>query len=536
MSKESLFLESKLLTPKEAAAWASHYVNKNVSVNNIMYLINYGKIASYTQDSIAHLESKRLQNLINLNELKAYYDTLLCNKAQLNHPLSFSQYKEAQTTKHIHRLHPYKGKFIPQLVEYFLDSHLDSIKTQNFFKSGDIVLDIFCGSGTTLCVASELGIHALGLEISSFNTLLSNAKIKNYDLYKLDSIIKNITQNLESFVASGNILAFENALNTALSEFNQQYFPNDFKRKVFLKQIDEKSYSEAKNKEFLSIYNALVRQFDINISTDLNGSFYDKWYLDSIKNEISFVKSQIYKAPQDLQDILKVMLSRTARSCRATTHADLATLKEPIVTSYYCAKHGRICKPLFSILKWWKSYTQDTLKRLAEFKKLKSDSMQICLNLDSTNDNILESLRAKNPAFATLIESKKIDGIFSSPPYLGLIDYHEQHAYAYDIFNFSRLDSKEIGSKKAGQGKVAKEKYIKDIAKALKNAKPLLKNDYDIFLVANDKFNLYPHIAHLAGMKIVKRYDRPVLNRSEKDINAYSESIFHLKDSKDSKE
>jgi hypothetical protein len=36
--------------------------------------------------------------------------------------------KEAETTKHIHRLHPYKGKFIPQLVEYFLDDHTDSFK------------------------------------------------------------------------------------------------------------------------------------------------------------------------------------------------------------------------------------------------------------------------------------------------------------------------------------------------------------------------------------------------------------------------
>jgi len=31
-------------------------------------------------------------------------------------------------------------------------------------------------------------------------------------------------------------------------------------------------------------------------------------------------------------------------------------------------------------------------------------------------------------------------------------------------------------------------------------------------------------------MKIVNQYKRPVLNRTEKDKNAYSESIFHLKD------
>ena len=51
-----------------------------------------------------------------------------------------------------------------------------------------------------------------------------------------------------------------------------------------------------------------------------------------------------------------------------------------------------------------------------------------------------------------------------------------------------------------------------------------------MFLVANDKFNLYPKIAELAGMQIVKTYNRPVLNRSEKDKNRYNESIFHLKE------
>ena len=54
-----------------------------------------------------------------------------------------------------YKLHPYKGKFIPQLVEYFLDSHTDSFKKEAFFERGDIVLDPFCGSGTTLVQACD---------------------------------------------------------------------------------------------------------------------------------------------------------------------------------------------------------------------------------------------------------------------------------------------------------------------------------------------------------------------------------------------
>ena len=50
-----------------------------------------------------------------------------------------------------------------------------------------------------------------------------------------------------------------------------------------------------------------------------------------------------------------------------------------------------------------------------------------------------------------------------------------------------------------------------------------------MFLVANDKFNMYPTIADKSGMKIVNRFKRPVLNRTEKDKGAYTEIIFHLK-------
>ena len=35
---------------------------------------------------------------------------------------------EAVRTKHVHRLHPYLGKFIPQLVEIFLRKYSDTVR------------------------------------------------------------------------------------------------------------------------------------------------------------------------------------------------------------------------------------------------------------------------------------------------------------------------------------------------------------------------------------------------------------------------
>ena len=75
----------------------------------------------------------------------------------------------------------------------------------------------------------------------------------------------------------------------------------------------------------------------------------------------------------------------------------------------------------------------------------------------------------------------------------------------------------------------ARRSYAQGIADVLNNCKQYLKVNFDIFLVANDKYNLYPEIAEKAGMKIVNQFKRPVLNRTERDRNPYSEIIFHFK-------
>jgi len=532
MGQFTLFEQGKkLLNLREASKWASQYLNRQVTISNISYLIQYGRIKKYGNNG---------SSLIDKDELKKYYDTLLEKEKEwkailgddLNWHLSFVEYKESERTKHVHRLHPYKGKFIPQLVEYFLDGHTDEFKRKVFFKEGDIVLDPFCGSGTTLVQANELGLHAVGVDISAFNVMISNVKIAKHNIIELHKVIYKLTTELENFQKNRKNVKFEENLLIELSKFNKRYFPSpDFKRKVRQGLINERKYANKKEQEFLSIYWDLVKRYQIKVKQDRDETFLDKWFLAPVREEIDFLFEKI-KQIEDIgiKKTLAIILSRTVRSCRATTHADLATLKEPVTTTYYCKKHGKICKPIFSIKGWWRRYSIDTLNRLLQFDKVRTNTMQTCLVGDSREIDIIKEVENKKPQLARMIAKQGIAGIFSSPPYVGLINYHEQHAYAYEIFGFERRDELEIGPLFKGQGKEARELYIEGIAKALLNCKRFLKKDYNVFLVANDKYNLYPKIAELAGMKIVNRYKRPVLNRVEKDRSAYAEIIFHLKE------
>ncbi len=521
-----------LMTIKQASDWASQYTQKSISESNISYLIQYGKIKKYGSNG---------QTLISEADLKSYYNSYnglresrWKNKLgdDLNWALSFDNFKEKETTKHVHRLHPYKGKFIPQLVEYFLDCHTDNFKKEVYFQRGDIILDPFGGSGTTLVQANELGMHAIGIDISEFNCLISNTKIAKYNSLEIYKETKKITEKLIAFLADKNIIDFDRKLLNELAKFNNIHFPvPDFRYKLNNGEIDEKNYGNSRADIFLPYYYDLISEFKIELQQENSNSFLDKWYLKTVREEINLVLNEIDKiSDTTTKNLIKIILSRTIRSCRATTHSDLATLIDPVITTYYCTKHKKICKPIFSIKSMWERYSEDTLKRIKDFDQLRTDTIQICLQGDSRNIDLLKSIEKINPIFADSVKSKKIAGIFSSPPYVGLIDYHEQHAYAYELYNFPRNDNLEIGPLSSGQGRASKDAYIIGISAVLNNCKKYLAKDYNVFLVANDNYNLYPTIAEKTSMQIVNQFKRPVLNRTERDKGAYSETIFHLKE------
>ena len=360
---------------------------------------------------------------------------------------------ERDRTKHVHRLHPYLGKFIPQLAEIFL---------RKFFEPGQTVLDPFCGSGTTLIQANEMGINAIGADISAFNILLSKVKTERYDIRKVKYEVLDILDKVRVFTRG-------NGHNPLLWKL----------------ELVEKPLSKVAEE------------------------YFKKWFADQTITDILTYKYFLEDEDYEYKDLLKIILSRATRSSRLTTHYNLDFPKKPQYKPYYCYKHSRTCTPIEEAYKFLRRYSIDTIRRIEEFSKLRTKSAIVLKHGDSRD--------IKFPFF---------DGVITSPPYLGLIDYHEQHIYAYHLLNLEDKRAMEIGAAANGSGPDAKIKYIEDISAVFNHITKFMNPSGRLIVIANDKLNMYKRIAELSELETEDVLKRHVTRRTGMRSNKFYESIF----------
>jgi len=451
----------EFLTLEDAAA----LVGKTSS--NISYLVQYNRLRRYNArgDVVTRAPNGGLR--VSRTELLGYVeawnrrirsrmDALKIGDTSL----AFLDVPERERTRHVHRLHPYLGKFIPQLVGHFLS---------RYFEPGQLVLDPFSGSATTLVEASERGIDSIGIEISEFNVLISNVKLAEYDIPQMEKEVLEISKR------------------TA---------------KLSAREIPR------------------VKAPKLRREAREGGGYLEMWFAPRSLREMLYFRSLIPE--YEHQDLLKVLLSRTARSCRLVHHYDLATPKEPVREPYACYKHmGKTCQPVTTIVPRLRFYSVDTVRRIKEFQRVRRSAASQVIQGDSRTVDLHDYFGPTGSR-----RGKRVNGIFTSPPYVGQIDYHEQHRYAYELFGMERRDALEIGPKVRGKGERARSDYGRSIAESLRNVRAVLSRDAAVLVVANDRLGLYPGIFEAAGMRVEKRFERPVEDRTERDKRPYSETVF----------
>ncbi len=346
---------------------------------------------------------------------------------------------ERLRTKHVHRLHPYLGKFIPQLAEIFLRKY-----------SPRHVTDPFSGSGTTMVEANTLGIDSVGCDISAFNCLISNVKTDIYDMELLEREIRHILRRMKG---------------------KESYDPS-------FKDVP-----------------------------DTNNEYLKMWFATKSRKHLLYFRSLI--PDYENQDILYVILSRSARSSRLTTHFDLDFPKKPQTEPYHCYKHSRTCKPTDNALQFLRRYCLDSIKRIKEFSKIRSNATVNIINDDAKTANFPET-----------------DMVFTSPPYVGLINYHRQHEYAYELLDIEWKEESEIGPAFKGSSKKAQREYIAGIGEVLHNIKSSLVDDGVMAIVVSDKHKLYSRLASEIGFIEEKSLERHVNRRTGRRANDFYEEVL----------
>ena len=347
--------------------------------------------------------------------------------AELDLDLSWSErdLPERERTKHVHRLHPYLGKFVPQLAEVFL---------RRYARAGDLVWDPFAGSGTTLVEANAFGARAAGCDISAFNCLLMRVK-------------------------------------------TARYLPGDLLGDVVL----------------------LARDGEASARTAPSG-YLARWFAPQALAELLRFRDAL--AATAYPDLWRIVLSRAARSARLARHDDLDFPAEPVSAEYICHKHRRVCRPVAEAEKFLRRYVRDAVQRVQDFADARREHEATVLHGDAR----------------TLDPPAPIDLVVTSPPYPGLIDYHEQHAYAFELLGLPRRDDAEIGR--------GLRDYCEDVAAVLRRARAALRPGGRVVVVVNDRRELYDGILAAAGLRLEERLLRHVNRRTGRRKGEYYEEVL----------
>jgi len=355
--------------------------------------------------------------------------------AELDLDLSWSERElpERERTKHVHRLHPYLGKFIPQLVEELF---------RRYVPASGRVLDPFAGSGTTLVQALEGGFDSAGVDIAAFNCLLMRVKTGRYNLFSLEHELREALRRSED--ADGDS-------------------PSPFVRAWFAPRAAAQ----------LLAFRSLVDEFEH-------------------------------------ADVLRIILARAARSARLTTHFDLDFPRVPQREPYWCHKHRRECRPIERADHFLRRYTLDTLERLKAFARLRRPRKVVVVHGDAREVEY----------------DGRFDAVVTSPPYPGLIDYHEQHRYAYELLGLDDLRERELGAGTRGTSRHALAAYVDGVACVLERSAAALRPGGPTVIVVNDRRELYPEILERAGLYLDQRYRRHVNRRTGRRAGEYYEDVL----------
>jgi len=154
---------------------------ERVEIATDEFLWELGQTAGWTQVTPLNMELLPSRDIFRNN--RGSSETILVFRAIPERTSIYGQFSSAEhrsdewdfsdedTQEHLHSIHPYPARFIPQIPRRAI---------LEYSRPGDLVLDPFAGSGTTLLEASLLDRPSIGVDNNAVAHLVSHAKTVQY--------------------------------------------------------------------------------------------------------------------------------------------------------------------------------------------------------------------------------------------------------------------------------------------------------------------------------------------------------------------
>ncbi len=320
----------------------------------------------------------------------------------------------------LHSLHWYPGTFIPQIPAYLIEL---------FSERGDVVLDCFCGIGTTLVEAVRLGRNAIGMDVNPIATMVAQAKL--------------------TFFEPGNLRRLSVAAEEQLDVLCLRYGlhgDSDLFRRI------RRAHTLKNEGEFEVL---------------------KPWYHAETWREMLAIRELVDQQCEPFRRVCESVFSSIAKACSSQREhwGYVADNMIPRSLIYYDAVNA---------FRFGLRTNVDAFERFLETPNLKDRTV--------SELNTAARVLTVNCQDMGEIEDQSVDLIVTSPPYLSVTDYMKSQRLSlwWSRYSVEALREIEIGARFKRTRTKAFDDYLEGMTKSISNMARVLKSDHYLCLVIGE--------------------------------------------------
>jgi site-specific DNA-methyltransferase (cytosine-N4-specific) len=295
---------------------------------------------------------------------------------------SFRAVRRAQATRYsAHGLHEYKGKFNPQVVR--------AIGNLLNLRPGAVVLDPFCGSGTTLLECAHAGWHGIGIDLNPLAIFIAKAKI---------AAIHGSPRRLQA--------AADQLKNDLSSTCDKISFEGAWTSREVARLVGSDWMERLPNVEYLS-----------------------RWFTPSVLAQFVLLSDAVASAvPPRLRAVFLAIMSDLVRDASLQDPGDLRIRRRKDASENY------------PVVQWFLAAVEQRIARVVAARSALGDlpSRQVAIEADS-RESILKALRA------TTTEPTAVDAVITSPPYATALPYIDTQRLSLCLLGL--IDARSIAAR-----------------------------------------------------------------------------------------